>query len=215
MKINARLSAMAAVWLIIGAPSALAASDTELTVTGFITPGACEPNLSANGIVDYGDVPLTQLDPGKPTWLPPVTLQMTITCEEKTKYALMPRDNRPEGQPYSAYNGFGLTMFAPDIPIGAYFLSVPTPPLADGVPIGRLYSVNNGDSWLPVEPFELLKPDTLSAFGTYTGSDTAPTPIKELILPLELSTLIYQTRDLPVTEKTPIDGSATFELIYL
>lgn len=158
MKIKARLSAIATAWLIIGTPSAQAASDTELTVTGFITPGACEPSLSANGIVDYGDVPLTELFPDKPTGLPTATLQLTINCEEKTPYTLMPRDNRPEGQPYNGHQGFGLSLFAPNIPIGSYFLTVPTLPLADGVPIGRLYSTNNGGSWMPDNPMDFWKP---------------------------------------------------------
>lgn len=215
MNIKSRLSTLAAVWLITGAPSALAASTTDLTVTGFITPSACTPSLSAGGIVDYGDIPISQLDDAPITWLPTATLQLSINCVEKTAYALMPRDNRPEGQPYSGGNGFALAMFAPNIPIGSYFINVPTPPLADGAPIDRLYSVNNGQSWRPEGATPLWRPDVLSAFGTYTGSGTAPTPIKDLSLSFELSTMIYHPRNLPVTDKTPIDGSATFELRYL
>lgn len=215
MKMKARLTAIAAAWLITGTPTALAASTADLSVTGVITPGACTPSLSAGGIVNYGEIPVKDLQFDSPTWLPKATLQLSINCEAKTLYALMPRDNRPEGQGYSGQQAFALKMIAPNLPLGSYFLQVPTPPLADGVAVDRLYSTNNGGIWHTAGSLDFWKPDVLSAFGNRSTGTTGPIPTKDLSVAFELSTLIYSTRNLPVTEIIPIDGSATFEVRYL
>jgi hypothetical protein len=215
MNIKSRLSTLAAVWLITGAPSALAASTTDLTVTGFITPSACTPSLSAGGIINYGQIPVTDLQPNRPTWLSDKQLDMSINCAAKTLYALMPRDNRPEGQSYSGFQGFALAMISPGLPLGSYYLGVQSPPLADGVAVDRLYSENNGLTWRTYGASEFSKPDTLSAFGDSSTGRTAPIPIKDLSLSFEVRTLIYATHDMPVSEGIPIDGFATFELRYL
>lgn len=128
-------------------------------------------------------------------------------------YALMPHDNRPEGQSYTPW-AFGLKKSSLNQPVGAYWVDVPSPPLADGVPVYRLHSVNNGASWQVSNPDEPWTPDILSAFGQRVGGSPVPLAIKDLTLSLEITNIIYQTRYLPATEEPPIDGSATFELRY-
>lgn len=49
---NKHLSLLTAALLPTGVSSAFAASSTDLTVTGLITPGACAPALSKGGVVE-------------------------------------------------------------------------------------------------------------------------------------------------------------------
>ncbi|WP_330220783.1 DUF1120 domain-containing protein [Pseudomonas frederiksbergensis] len=55
-------AALSTTALISLAPYALAASSTDLTVTGTITPSACTPSLSGNGVVDYGKISARDLN---------------------------------------------------------------------------------------------------------------------------------------------------------
>ena len=70
-------AALSATALIGVAPYALAASSTDLTVTGIITPNACTPTLSGGGIVDHGKFSAKDLNAGhETTALPTETLQL-------------------------------------------------------------------------------------------------------------------------------------------
>lgn len=55
-------AALSATALISVAPFAVAASSTDLTVTGVITPQACTPSLSNGGIIDNGKISAKDLN---------------------------------------------------------------------------------------------------------------------------------------------------------
>ncbi|XAZ51419.1 DUF1120 domain-containing protein [Pseudomonas simiae] len=63
--------ALLASLLLATVPSALAGSQTDLRVTGAITPKACITGLSNDGVIDHGKVTVRDLNPDRHTLLPP------------------------------------------------------------------------------------------------------------------------------------------------
>ncbi|PNA52870.1 hypothetical protein C1Y14_34105, partial [Pseudomonas sp. MPR-R5B] len=57
------LAALATLVMLATSGAAVAASSVDLTVTGLITPTACTPSLSANGVVDHGKISAKDLSP--------------------------------------------------------------------------------------------------------------------------------------------------------
>ena len=87
-------AALSATALIGVAPYALAASSTDLTVTGIITPSACTPTLSGGGIVDHGKFSAKDLNQTSKL-TPSQTLKLSVNCERQlTVFALTRIDNR-------------------------------------------------------------------------------------------------------------------------
>ena len=86
---NKHLSLLTAALLLTGASSAFAASSTDLTVTGIITPVACTPSLANGGVVDYGKRSAKDLQSDRPhsTWSGR-SLQLTVNCDASTQFAL-------------------------------------------------------------------------------------------------------------------------------
>ncbi|WP_392891128.1 DUF1120 domain-containing protein [Pseudomonas migulae] len=88
------LAALTTTALISLAPFALAASSTELTVTGFITPSSCTPSLSDSGIVHYGKISAKDLNQNTATPLEDRTVTLSVNCDAPTAMALLGIDNR-------------------------------------------------------------------------------------------------------------------------
>ena len=74
----------------------MAAPSTELNVTGLITPNACTPTLSANGIVDHGRVPARSLNQYEFTTLPTQALDLNVSCNQPVLFVLVGVDNRAD-----------------------------------------------------------------------------------------------------------------------
>ena len=86
-----------------------AASSTDLTVRGLITPSACAPALSGGGVIDFGKLSASDLKPDNPTSLPEHSFQMTVSCDAPTLFGLCllytspsPRDRQKSRMPSSA-----------------------------------------------------------------------------------------------------------------
>lgn len=208
---NASLAAIATVLLLTSSPWALAVSSVDLTVKGSITPSACTPSLSAGGVIDFGKVPLKDLEYSTITELPQATLELAVNCEAPTLFALRPEDNRPQ---MNTPRAFGFARHNPQFPLGAYFIDA-TDFLADGLPVTRMYSVNNGLSWRESTASDPIEPAFLTAFGDRSSGTLAPTPTQNLNVSLLISAFIYPANWMPVNEEIPIDGSATLEVRYL
>jgi type 1 fimbria pilin len=189
------------------APYALAASSTDLTVTGVITPSACTPTLSSGGIIDHGKLSAKDLNQDKPTTLPWQTLQLTVSCDAATAFRLLPTDNRSGTSDDS--NDFGLGLINGDQKLGGYVVRIRTP-IADGVAVQPLLSATNGNTWF-ASPF--VSPDQLSAFGA-VGGPTTPIAIKDLLADLRVSTQIARADSLDLINEVALDGSATITIAY-
>lgn len=72
--------------------SAFAASSTDLTVTGIITPTACTPALSNNGTVDFGKRSAKDLNQTRTFCTE--SSKLNVVCDGETTFALELADNR-------------------------------------------------------------------------------------------------------------------------
>lgn len=208
---KARFCVLAAL-LMTSSSWAFAASHVDLSVKGTITPSACTPTFSSNGIVELGKVAVSDIPWDKLTYLPPVPMRLDVTCEAATLFALAPQDNRPQ---MSTLEAFGFVEASAGKPIGAYFLQYESV-VADGVARTRLYSENDGQTWRLADPRDPVRPRELTAFGEWISGPASVLPIQNLNLSLRVEAFLYPgSFFLPVTEELPIDGLATFELRYL
>jgi type 1 fimbria pilin len=200
-------AALSATALIGVAPYAMAASSTDLTVTGIITPAACTPTLSGRGIVDHGKLSAKDLNRDKPTFLPLETVLLAVNCDAATAFRLSPTDNKLGT--VTGPNDFGLGYINGDQKLGGFTARLMAP-IADGVAVQPLYSSNHGDTW---SRYADLNHGTLSAFGAVGGPNT-PIAVKDLLTDLRVSTAIARADSLDLTNDAAIDGSVTITIDY-
>lgn len=193
-------AALSATALIGIAPYALAASSTDLTVTGIITPNACTPMLSEGGVVDHGKFSSKDLNQDRWTRLTTHTLQLTVNCDSAIAFRLKPIDKRA-GSDADDGASFGLGLINGDEnqKLG-YFETRFEAPLGDGVAVRALHSYNNGDTW---GTFNGLIPNAISAFGAVGGPST-PIAIKDLVTGLQVRTYIARADSLDLTNEVAI-----------
>lgn len=202
------LITLAATLLITGASPVLAASSTDLSVSGIITPASCTPSLSGGGVVDHGKLTAKDLNPQKPTSLQAAEMLLEVQCEGPTFFTLTTVDNRAGS---SAINPalHGLGMVNDDQRLGSVAFGL-FDPIADNTPVDAILSNDGGATWRP------------SAYLGHTGmtSFAAPgdayTPIAVQILSARLRafTMIAPASDLTLLDEVPIDGLATLQLKY-
>jgi len=191
--------------LISVAPFALAASSTDLTVTGLITPVACTPSLSS-GVIDLGKISVGDLDMDQNTLVSTDKLQLTVTCDAATTFAVNPIDNNPNtGIPGS----FGLGLGNEGEELGFYNPRVIT--VMDGATVlDPIESADNGTTWAKAtdaKPGYLL---SVAAVG-----ETDPTNAQNVTIDFEVDSWIARADSLDLTDEITIDGSATLEVKYL
>ncbi len=195
--------------ILVGAGQAVAASSVDLSVTGLITPSACEPNLSNGGVYDLGKIAAKDLNIDQPTQLPTHRLQLTITCAAPTLLALAPRDNRAGSAYTTGSTRFGLGLVNGDKKLGHMVLRLESI-LDNGT---RVYPIGSDTSeiWGPTD---LLSYMFLTSFAA-ASTILTPTPIQQVIADLSIAPTIAPANTLPLTQEVPIDGSMTLTMRYL
>ncbi|OAE10393.1 hypothetical protein AZH11_27220 [Pseudomonas simiae] len=187
-----------------------AASSVDLSVTGLITPSACEPSLPSGDVYDLGKISVTTLNVDQPTKLLPHSLQLKINCEASTLLALEPRDNRLGSSDAGDVSPkFGLGLINDNQRLGSMTLKIDSV-VADDV---QMYTIgsNGVTSWAPTN---LLSPHFMTAF-TPSRTVTAPAPIQLLTAIVSIEPSIAPANTLTLTEEVPIDGSMTLTVKYL
>lgn len=201
------LAAVSATALISIAPYALAASSTDLTVTGTITPSACTPRLSNNGEIDVGKTSVQDLNQTQSTPLDGHPMQLTVDCDAPTTYTLSQTDNNPGTTAAAGWFGIGRT--AAGEKLGFFFAQI-TSTLADSQVAQAIYSEDNGSTW---ERSRYLEPDYPVSVGSATDH-SAQIPVKNLVMDMQIDTFIARADSLTLTDETPINGSVTIEVKY-
>ncbi|MNJ48387.1 hypothetical protein D3C77_435800 [compost metagenome] len=183
------------------------ASTVEMTVTGTITPSACTPTLSNNGVVDYGLVHAESLDNFQ---LPDRTLTLSVSCSAETSIAVIATDNRSgtASTPGDVY--FGMGTYATK-PIGRYSMAFQSAQV-DGAQQGALESLDGGATWKPSDNV-LLRDSTTSQDFRLAFGNTTPRPTTLMSANMRIQGSI--NADLPFTDDIEIDGSSTIEIKYL
>lgn len=206
--------ALTALMLLLGTPTVFAASTVDLTVKGLITPSACTPTLSAN-VVDLGKVSAKDLEQDTMTRLPAATLQLGVSCDGHTLFALQGMDNRSTSPIFRPGYGLGFVENT-TVKIGAYNFRFANTGVADSAPAFPMESPNNGGKWWFLDDETYWSNTNIAAFGDGTGgSARQPMLIKDLTIDLFVDAYIAAARTLPLTSEIALDGSATLQLIYL
>lgn len=201
--------ALLASLLMASATTALAASNTELSVTGMLTPSACEPGLSDDGKVDHGKLTVRDLNPDRHTLLPRNTLQVEVRCEGPTLFALTTLDNRQGSAVIPNHHGLGTTPDNENLGSVAMALSNP---LADDKPARTIVSLDGGAHWYIGTQLNHL---TLLAVASLQEAPLQPMPVTTFDADVSLYTRIAPASGLTLNEEVPLDGHITIELRYL
>ncbi|MGH8452819.1 DUF1120 domain-containing protein [Pseudomonas sp.] len=205
---SSRLLAM--FYLLSAGPMALAASSTELNVTGLITPSACTPTLSADGIVDHGMVPARSLNQYEFSALPPQTLDLNVNCNELVLYVLVGMDNRANSSLGPGfYYGLGNNIHAPAERLGTVSVAF-REVMGDGKRVLVLASSNQGLTWFPE-----INAYPNNYMGFAQPGTLVPEPHRLLTATLQVNTSINAAAYLTLKQEVPLDGSIVLDLRYL
>ncbi|PIF78759.1 uncharacterized protein DUF1120 [Variovorax sp. 54] len=220
MKKIATLAAIAGVAAVMFAPVHASAESAELRITGTIVPSACKPSFAGGGVVDYGAMSAGSLNPTAQTTLADKSIQLTLTCEASALFAFKVIDERAgtavaslETIPtYDASSKFGLGA-VDGKNIGAYSLQI-TNETADQGTTKHIHSADGGTTWSDFAGGMTVDGSQIVAFaGSATG--TTPGPHTSVTADIRVVTAIDKGSNLPLTQRIPLDGLSTFELVYL
>ena len=191
-------------------PPLLAASETELSATGLITPSACLIELSANGVIDHGRIPASSLKLDEFTVMPGQLMALEVNCSGPMLFAFIGLDNRDDSSlAPDFFYGLGKNPHAPDERLGSVALSFRNP-LGDGQPMLSLTTYDHGTSWSPEPNIYPRQP-----MGFARPGRPLPEPIIHLRTALRVDTSISPANNLSLKQEVPLDGSIVLDLRYL
>lgn len=191
--------------LISAAPFALAASSTDLTVNGQITPAACTPTLSSSSI-ELGKISSQDLKQTSNTLIDTSDLALTVNCDAAIKFAVNHIDHQAGMWPGS---GFGIGLDKRGEALGFFTPKIKTIE-ENSTSYAAIQSTDNGTTWTSATTAE---PDTflsIAAMGT-----TTPIAGKDVTFNFEVDTYIARADSLDLSDDTLIDGHMTFDVKYL
>jgi type 1 fimbria pilin len=191
--------------LIIAAPFALAASSTDLTVTGIITPVACTPSFTGGGDIEIGKISSSDLNQDSNTLIGTDPIQLAVACDAAISFALNPIDNQA-GTSMGDWFGLGLTDEGKEL--GQFVPRVMR--ITDGTNTLDAIKSTDGNTW---EKATDAQPGYLLSFTNASGS--LPIDAKNVTFEFEVDTYISRADQLNLKNEVTIDGSATFEVKYL
>lgn len=208
------LTLLAAALMLSGVSTSFAASSVDLSVKGMITPSACVPTLSGGGVVDYGKISAQDLKPYGFTPLPEGRLELSVACEAATLIAVRSTDNRPgtSAESNNFTQNFGLGLASGDKKIGWYHLKMANA-TGDGVPRAIIES-DDGNSWMDAWD-TVWQVGWMRALNGASGGAATPLPLQNLKVDVIIAPTLAEKRSLPITEEILLDGSATFDVVYL
>ncbi|NWF12700.1 DUF1120 domain-containing protein [Pseudomonas reactans] len=209
-------------WLSLAAltltGTACAASSTDLTVSGKVTPLACTPSVSSGGLVDYGKISQQDLNVDRGTRLPLKQLLVTINCDGLSRFALRMGDNRDGTATVNSEIYYGLGLDGSGNRIGLYSISFdPTQTAVDAMPqVFGTESTTGGLGWRTANrnPMD-IGARSYVGFTDIEGSTAGPVAIRTLSSTVTVHTIIAAKQNLDLSRDIHIDGSATLEVVYL
>jgi hypothetical protein len=196
----------------------MAASTADLAVNGTITPVACTPTFSSNGVVDYGKISRQDLNVDKRTQLRNESLILNISCTASARFALIMRDNREGSAFTNSEIYYGLDYDRSGNRIGLYSLHFdPASTVVDALPqVYRTDSTTQGRAWSTSRSSPIpIGAQSYLGFTDVAGSTAGPVAIQNLSSRVTLVTVIAPTSTLDLSDDAALDGSATLEVVYL
>lgn len=195
-----------------------AASTVDLSVKGTITPLACTPILSNNGLVDYGKISRQDLSVDKRTRLRDQTLDLNIQCNAPARFALLMRDNRDGSAIVNSEIYYGLNHDNSQNKIGLYSLNFdPASTVVDDLTqVYRTDSTTGGVAWSSSNSRPIpIGAKSYLGFTDVAGSSVGPIAIQNLTSRVIVETIIAPTSELDLSTEVQLDGSATLDVVYL
>ena len=225
MKSTLRIVALSTL-LGLASFGAHAAETADLTVKGVIRPSACSITLSDDGQIDFGNIRASSLNATGGTDIGEKTGTATITCEAPTRVGLTATDDRagtanPDANPILLGRGWSGNFFGVGSvdgkKVGAYVLYL-TEPTADGASVSPSKSLDQGATWADESRYgtdSLITPQSMLVSWSPI-SQAAPEAYTTISQPFKIGLGVAPKSELPdLTTDIPIDGLATFTLVYL
>ncbi|CAG4905894.1 DUF1120 domain-containing protein [Paraburkholderia gardini] len=225
MKLVSKNTLLAAL-LAATSVGAFAADSVDLKVIGTIVPASCTPTISGGGIVDFGRIPASSLSATAATLLPAKNATLTVTCDAPVAVGITTVDNR-SGTSGSASSVLPLSTAPSQVlgvgsvggkTVGAYNVGfLKTGITADGNAADGIYSQDGGTTWSAfVHPFGTMIQPGVRTHSWAAPGQTVPAAFTTITQPLEIDLALNKTADMPpLNTEVPIDGLATFSLVYL
>lgn len=203
------------------------AESASLTVSGTIIPTACTPSFAGGSVVDLGKISAADLNAATQTELELKNITLSMNCNGLVPVAVKVHDNQAatqlqgitiDGRAESMYiYGMGA---ASGVKIGGYGLRHGTPTV-DSAAMSLMYQQGGGiggPTWNPPTSTLVGKDASSGGYLHYSwGRSIAEGPSNGRIhtLPMTLVPVVGPAKDLPTGSDITLDGSATFELVYL
>lgn len=203
--------------LLSAAPVAFAASTTDLTVTGVITPAACTPSIGGGGNFEFGRIAAQDLNQDRFTGFDSAYRPLNVVCDAPTRFALRAVDGRSGTSAGidKAEHAFGLGLNG-DEKFGEYQI-LTNAFIADGSPADSLDSVDGGSNWFSngSDGATLFNTSIPGLTAAAAVGSTEPLASGTLNTGMKIRLLIAPAEGLTLTDEVPIDGAATLEVVYL
>jgi type 1 fimbria pilin len=219
-----RNTLLATAVLAIAAPAAFAQSTSNLSIGGSITPAACISAFPNGDTVDFGSVPAQDLTTGDHTALPAQNVELSITCSGATRFVLRAVDNRaasvnaPVAVDASHAFGLGQTVALENIGVWTASIKPLTSFIDTGAPFTTI-TTDAGSTWSSASSVDTAIRNTIGneqvGLTDTNGVTTGPIPLSNISLDIEIAAWIAPPQQLTLTASELLDGSATFEVLYL
>lgn len=208
-----------------------------LKVKATLTSNSCTPELSNDGVIDFGTVQVGDLSQTQETQLGEKGLTLTITCPTPTKVGWSIADNRSDsnastssnlkvmnatsngGERRGSMTTFGLGKTHDGKNIGAYSIYTSTGEVtANGAtvePIRTAVTAGAGmGRWQKANGGTIANKD-LGLMSVASTGKTEPMAVTSVSFPLNVSLAVENLKKLSLTEDTEFDGQATISVVYL
>lgn len=210
-------------WALAISAAALAGPTAQLRVTGRIVPDACVPSFVGGSVVDYGAIPSNALSPHSLTALPVKSIGLQVSCGIPISVAIRLVDNRP----LTAADGMVKTSVRPSMlrderyfglkneqgsQVGGYILRFEARGNADAPNLQMHESGNAAAGAWAVRTDGMLQQNTLYTWAA--GGHRVPAKMQQMGATLSIQPII-DSRGAGLTDDIPLEGSTTFELVYL
>jgi len=230
---------VAALALAITSANAFAGDTATLRVKASLASTSCTPELSNNGVIDFGNVQLGDLSQSEASQLGEKGVTLTINCPTPTKVGWSIADNRADSNAATSSgsnlkvmnatdNGaslrgtvstFGLGKTHDGKNIGAYSIYTSTGQVtANGTnvePIRTAVTAGNGVSrWQKATGGTIANKD-LGLMSVSPNGKTEPMAVTSVSFPLNVSLAVESLKKLSLTEATDFNGQATISVVYL
>lgn len=203
--------------LCVAAGNALA-STADFRIIGTFLPGSCLPTFAASGVVDYGNIATSDLNPTTPTPLGTRSIAYTISCDAPIEIATTLTDNRQGSASDVAATHYGLGRKG-TVNTGFYTVAqLPGSASAgdtNGTAIVDLIERDGTTgAWSAVTTGFQAGDGTRQQAYAPTGTLT-PGAFQEYAGALQVSASIARADSLDLATEIALDGLATLEVRYL